>query len=89
MQGTTVLACADAELIGMNLVDERHDVMVGEVFYKGEKVDEEKLAEMMRGARSMNLFGPKATKVAMKHGFLTERGIIRIAGVEHAIIFKV
>lgn len=83
-----VLACCDKELLGKRLVEGNYDVTVDESFYKGEKISEKRLAELLGESSNINLFGKKAVRVALKQGFLTETGIIRIAGVEHAIIFK-
>jgi len=87
-QNGTVLAACDEEIIGKNLVEGQYDVTIETTFYKGEIVKEEELAQMLSGAASINLFGKKTVSVALKQGFLTEKDIIRIAGVEHAVIFK-
>lgn len=52
-------------------------------------MNESKLGEIMKEADSINLFGKKATGVAVKKGFLTEKNIIRVCGIEHAVILKV
>ena len=84
-----VIGCCDSELLGKSLTHGNYDVTISESFYKGELVDEKKLADLMLGANSINLFGKKTSKVAIEQGFLREADIIRIAGVEHAMIFKV
>ncbi len=88
-QNGKVLACCDREVIGKNLVDGPYDVTIEEKFYKGELITEEKLAELLGEAISINLFGTKAVGVALKRGFLTEKDIKRIAGVEHAVILRI
>ena len=84
-----VLACCDMELLGKNLVDSRHDVTIDESFYGRQKVTGKELAELLKEADSINLFGKKAVGVALKRGFLRQEDIIRILGIEHAIIMKV
>ncbi len=84
-----VVACCDRELLGKNLKEGNYDVTIEESFYKGTLTDEKKLAELLKEANSINLFGKKSVGVALKQGFLSERDIIRIAGVPHAIILKV
>jgi len=84
-----VLACCDKELIGKNLVEGEYDVTVDEEFYKGDEVTEEKLEELLQEADSINLFGKKTIEIAIKKGFLNEKSVIKIQGVEHAIILKV
>ena len=84
-----VLAACDEEILGKKLVDGDYGVVIEPAFYKGEIVKEEKLAELLSGSDSINLFGKKSVGVALKQGFLTEKDITMIAGVEHAIILKV
>ena len=88
-ENNIVLACCDKELIGKNLVEGNYDVTIEESFYKGKLIEEEKLAELLSEANSINLFGKKAVGVALKQGFLREEDIIKIQGIEHAIILKV
>ena len=88
-QNGTVLAACDKEIIGKTLIEGEYHVAIGEKFYKGEAVDAERLGELLSEAVSINLFGKKAVGVAVKQGFLTDKDVIRIAGVEHAVILKV
>jgi len=88
VQQGIILAACDKELLGMNLIDGPYDVVIGQNFYRGEIVKEEELAKLLIDAQSINLFGKKAVGVALREGFLTEKDIITIAGIEHAVIFK-
>ncbi|HLC79311.1 MAG TPA: DUF424 family protein [archaeon] len=88
-QNSTVLACCDEDVLGKNFSDEKYDVSVDEHFYKGEKVGEEQMIELLASSDSINLFGKESVAVAIKQGFISKSDIIRIAGVEHAIIIKV
>ncbi|MEK6957996.1 MAG: DUF424 family protein [archaeon] len=88
-QGNFVVACCDKELLGKNLKEGNYDVTIKESFYKGKLTSEKKLAKLLKQANNINLFGSKAVGVALKQGFLSERDIIKIAGVLHAIILKV
>ena len=87
--GSVVLACCDKDILGKNLVEGSYDVTIDESFYRGEETTEEQLAGLLQEADSINLFGKKTVGVALKQGFLTKNNIITIAGVEHAIIFRV
>ncbi|MCR4336007.1 MAG: DUF424 family protein [archaeon] len=89
MQNNFVLACCDKELLGKTLKDDKREVFINEHFYKGELIDEVKLAELLKEADSINLFGKKSVGVALKKGFITATDVITINGVEHAIIMKV
>jgi len=83
-----VLACCDEEILGKNLVDEKYDVTITEAFYKGEKTSEEELAALLADANNINLFGERSVGVALKEGLITERDVIRIGGVPHAVIVR-
>jgi len=89
VKNDVVLACCDKELIGRNLKEGNYDVTIEESFYRGELVDEHQLKKMIRDANSINLFGNKAIMVAKKQGLISDSDIIRIEGVEHAVILKV
>jgi len=83
------LACCDKELLGKTLKDDKREVTIDADFYRGELVDEAKLAKLMQESGNINLFGKKAIGVALKKGFLSASNVIKIQGVEHAIILKV
>ncbi|MCR4368913.1 MAG: DUF424 family protein [archaeon] len=88
-QNSVVLACCDAEILGKRLVEGNYDVTIEETFYRGEPTGLDALAELLETANNINLFGEKSVGVALQKGFLSEREVITIKGVKHAIIFKV
>lgn len=87
--GSRVLACADENILGKTFSGKDIEVTVKESFYRGEKIGEERLAELLKEHDSINLFGEKSVGVAVKQGLLSGKDIIRIQGVMHAIILKV
>ncbi|MFH1391612.1 MAG: DUF424 family protein [Candidatus Diapherotrites archaeon] len=89
IQNTFVLACCDKELLGKTLKDDKREVFIDADFYKGELIDEAKLAELLKEAENINLFGKKSVGVAIEKGFITAMDVITIDGVKHAIIMKV
>ena len=88
-QNSTILACCDKELIGKNIQEGNYDVTIEECFYKGELITQEKLEELLQEVNNANLFGKKTISIAIKQGFLTQKDLIKIKGIEHAIILKV
>ncbi len=88
-QNSTILACCDKELIGKTLQEGNYDVTIEESFYKGELITQEKLEELLQEVNNANLFGKKTISIAIKQGFLTQKDLIKIKGIEHAIILKV
>lgn len=87
-QGNSVLACCDEELLGQRLQDSKHDVVVNQTFYGGEKTTEEEMTGLLKEANSINLLGKNSVGVAIREGLISERDVIRIAGIEHAIIMR-
>jgi hypothetical protein len=89
MGNETILAACEEKLAGKNFKDEKFDIQISEAFYKGEKINDKKLAQLMKEATSINLFGKEPIKIAIKEGLISEKEIIKICGIEHAIIIKV
>ena len=88
VDNNTVLACCDKEVLGKNLKEGNYDVHIEEDFYRGEEINEEKLAELLKESNNINLFGKKSVGVALKQGLLSEKDIIKIEGIEHAVIMR-
>lgn len=88
VENNTVLACCDKEVLGKNLKEGNYDIRIEEDFYMGEEITEEKLAELLKEYNNINLFGKKSVGVALKQGLLSEKDIIKIEGIEHAIIMR-
>ncbi|MDP2976242.1 MAG: DUF424 family protein, partial [Anaerolineales bacterium] len=82
-----MLACCDRELVGKNLKFGKVNFSVSEHFYKGEPVEEKRLAELLREFDSINLVGKKAVNVALKSGIVDKKSIIKIGAVPHVQIF--
>ncbi len=85
----SVLAAADAELIGKTLNEGKISLNVSKTFYHEKIVDENEFAEHLNEAENVNLIGEETFKVAVKQGLLTQNGVKRIAGVPHAQIYKI
>lgn len=88
VENNTILACCDKEVLGKNLKEGNYDIRIEEDFYRGEEITEEKLAELLKEYKNINLFGKKSVGVALKQGLLSEKDIIKIEGIEHAIIMR-
>jgi uncharacterized protein len=84
-----ILAVCDEELIGKEYEDGKIFFKVSERFYKGKKVNEKELEELLIETDSANFFGNKCVKMAEKKGLINERQIIIISGIKHAQIYKV
>lgn len=78
-----VLAVCDEELVGrkFGVLD------VSERFYKGELIDGERLAELLKDNSNINIVGERSVTAAKKVGIVC--AVKKIKGVPYAIIFKI
>jgi hypothetical protein len=78
-----ILAACDEELVGKVFRGDGTRLDVSEVFYKGESVSRDVLANKMKSVTIMNLVGEGAVAVAIEEGYATEDSVIEIDGVRH------
>jgi hypothetical protein len=83
-----VLAVCDKEHLGKEYEQGEICFNASEKFYKGEKITEKELELLLNEADSANLFGNKCVDIAIKKGFVSEKGVLLIAGIKHAQIYK-
>jgi len=76
-----LLAVCDEGLIGKNLTSY---FCVNPYFYKGKRVNEEKLKEFLKEATIINLLGKKCVEIAIKEKFVNEGSVTKIKGIPHA-----
>lgn len=85
-----VIAICDSELIGKKFEEDKFQLDVKENFFKGEKIDEEKVIDMMRNMlkedSTFNIIGEKAVNTALKAGIINKDGIKKIQGIPFALI---
>ncbi len=81
-----VTAISDENLIGKSLEDEKISLLVGERFYKGEKVSEEEAAKILEKSKNINAVGEESVKLCVKLGLVDEDKVVKIKGVPHAQI---
>jgi len=80
-----VIALCDSELIGRNLEEGKTQLDVKEVFYKGDKIDEEKaidvLMEKAEQEACFNIVGKKACQAAIKAGIVNKQDLKTIQNI--------
>lgn len=85
-----VIAICDSELIGKKFEEDKFQLDIKENFFKGEKIDEEKVIDMMRNMlkedSTFNIIGEKSVNSALKAGIITKDGIKKIQGIPFALI---
>jgi len=89
IQGKSVLAACDKELVGRELKKGEVKIFINPDFYKEKIVSEEKLLELLEEANNVNLFGEKCIGIAIKKGLISKDNVILIDKVPHAQIFLI
>ena len=84
-----VVAICDENLIGKNFSENNLKLDLGERFYKGELMDEEKIVKILRNAKNINIVGKDAVKLAIKNRIIEEENLIKIKNIPHAIVFGI
>ncbi len=88
VQSKKVLAACDKELIGKTLKKGDLDFIISEAFYKDNPVTEEELAKLIDEYENINLVGKKTVNIALKKGLISEKNVIKIAGIPHVQIYR-
>ena len=86
--GETIVAICDEELLGKELVHGELKIRIGEDFFGGELVEIERIAEYIRKASMVNVFGNKSVNELGKIYPKLIEAAIEIGGVLHVQIFK-
>lgn len=84
-----LIAACDKEVLGKKLKHGNSVVEISETFYRGSYVSEEELQKSLLEATTVNLFGEKTIKCAIKCGFIDPDSVIMIDYVPHAQIFRI
>jgi len=79
----TLVAAADADLIGKTFREGKFKIEVGK-FYEGEVVSEEFFLDHLRLATIGNFVGRETIEAAKRGGYVGDEGVLWIDGVPHA-----
>lgn len=88
MGGREVLACAEKELIGKKIQNEKYDFEIKESFYKDFEITKEELKEKLQEIENINLIGKQPVEIALELGLVSKASVIEIDGILHCQIFK-
>ncbi|RLE61021.1 MAG: DUF424 domain-containing protein [Thermoprotei archaeon] len=86
--GETIVAICDEELLGKELVHGELKIRIEEDFFGGELVEIERIADYIRNASMVNVFGNKSVNELGKIYPKLIEAAIEIGGVLHVQIFK-
>jgi hypothetical protein len=85
----TVAIC-DSELLGKIFEEGKFQLDVKESFFKGEKMSEEEILEIIEDMSAedatFNIVGERAISVALKSGVISEDGIRKIQGIPIGLV---
>jgi hypothetical protein len=87
--GHVLVAACDKEVLGKKLKYGDSVVEISKAFYGGAYVSEEELQTSLHEATTVNLFGEKTIKCAIKCGFINPDSVIMIDYVPHAQNFRI
>jgi hypothetical protein len=87
-QNGSVLAAADAQLVGKTLTENKITFHVSKTFYHETLVSEEEFILRLNEAANVNLIGEITIAAAQKHGCVNAKHGKKIAGVPHAQIYR-
>jgi hypothetical protein len=83
-----LVAACDKDMLGKTLRDGELKLSVDRDFYEGEDGDESLLVNRLENSTMANLVGETTCSIAIKHDFITEECVMRIAGVPHAQMLR-
>lgn len=86
--GGRIVAICDSDLIGKKFEEDLLQLDITERFYKGEKMDKDKILSLAADAQSLNIVGEESIKFAIENNLISEDHIIYIKGVPHAQMFE-
>ena len=86
----TVIAVADAELVGKKFEQDIYQLDITESFYKGDLLSEEQVIHTLKKYvvedATFNIVGPKSIKAAEKAGIIKSEEVSNIQGIPFTLI---
>ncbi len=83
-----IVAICDEDLIGKEISEGDLNLNITERFYKGEKLPEEEIIEIMKNSVNLNIVGKKSIKLALDNNIIEKDSIIEIKKIPHAQVYQ-
>jgi len=80
----TVVAVCDDDLLGKKFEEGELQLDLTSDFYKGEKMDEKDIGDLLRNADAVNLVGEKSVKLGLNEGIIEKDHILKIDDIPNA-----
>ncbi|MBI2972119.1 MAG: DUF424 family protein [Candidatus Aenigmarchaeota archaeon] len=84
--GETLLAIADADIIGKTFAGEGMQLEVAPEFYAGQVCTTEDVAGLVRSATIVNAAGERVVELLVREGMVSKDMVLRVGNVPHAQI---
>ena len=86
--GEVLLAACDEELLGKTFRSDGMKLTVSENFYFRDKMTEDEFKNVLDQAAILNLVGNRTVTIAIEKGFVSEKSVLKIEGIEHAQVVR-
>jgi len=87
-QNSEVVAFCDKNLIGKTFKEKNLKLEITERFYKGELMEDEDAARIMKNSRNVNIVGKHSIEIAIKANIIKKGNVIIIKNIPHALVFE-
>lgn len=87
IKDSEILAIADSDLIGKKIENEKVSIEITERFYKGEQLPAQKIIDLFKNSRNINIIGKESVEFALKHKLIDKTNVIKIKNIPHAQVF--
>lgn len=86
--GQSVIAIADEDLLGRELLLKNLKINISPRFYKGKIATIDEGIKLLKNSSNFNIIGKEIVKKAIECGIISEEAVIMLNDIPHAIKFK-
>ena len=83
-----IISICDSDLIGKKFEQGKKQLNITERFYKGELMEDEDAARIMKNSRNVNIVGKHSIEIAIKANIIKKGNVIIIKNIPHALVFE-
>ena len=89
VSGRKLVAVCDDGILGKKLEEKSLQIDLTGEYFKGRKVSEEELDDLLKGAFAVSFAGRDSVGFGLRKGLVKEEGVTEVSGVPHAQAFYV
>jgi len=79
-----ILTICDEELIGKKFEENNLQLDLSSNFYKGKKINETEIIELIKKASIINIVGKKSIEFCIKNDVINKESVIKVENIPHA-----